>query len=424
MLRFGRWALLLVALTGLGFAASPTIPIDEYKTRRAKLRDAVGDAVVILYGGTEAAHGNIREGFYQEPNFYYLTGWKEPGAILVLTPEEDHLLIPRRDPVEERWTGPKLGPKDARVSEITGFKSVHETEQFEQNLPKWLSQGKKIYLMAGDAHAEALKRTLPARTFEDIAIEIARLRQVKSKAEISMIQFATDATIEAHFASWRMIRPGVTEYQIASRMMDTYFQQGCERNAYTPIVGTGPNGAILHYAKNKRTVDEGQVILMDVGAECGMYASDITRTVPANGKFSARQKELYEMVLGAQKAVIAAVKPGMVLRGKYAGTLHQIAVDYLAKFKDKDGKPMSEYFTHGIGHHVGLDVHDANDPVLPLSAGMVITVEPGVYLPDEGIGVRIEDVVLVTENGAQVLSSKLPTSIADIEKFFATRPKK
>jgi Xaa-Pro aminopeptidase len=423
MLRFGRWALLWTALVGFAFAATPVIPQDEYKTRRAKLRDAVGDAVVILYGGTEAAHGNLREGFYQEPNFYYLTGWNEPGAMLVLTPTEDYFLIPRRDPVEERWTGPKLGPTDARVYEITGFKNVLETEQFEENLPKWLAKGKKVYLMAGEANAEALKRALPGRTFDDIRIEIARLRQVKSKAEVAMIQFATDATMDAHFASWRMMKPGVTEFQIASRMMDTYFQKGCERNAYVPIVGTGPNGAILHYAKNKRTVDQGQMVLMDVGAECGMYASDITRTVPANGKFTARQKELYEMVLGAQRAVIASVKPGMVLRGKYAGTLHQIAVDYLAKFKDKDGKPMSEYFTHGIGHHVGLDVHDANDPVLPLSAGMVITVEPGVYLPDEGIGVRIEDVVLVTENGAQVLSSKLPTSIADIEKFFATRGK-
>ena len=412
------WALVLCLLP---LAAADRISLDEYRNRRTKLREATGDAVTIVFGGTEAAHGDIRHGFFQEANFYYLTGWTEPGAVLVMTPSEEVLLIPRRDPAEEKWTGPKLGPADPNVKQVTGFSQVGETESFEAELPKWLGKGKKIFALKDDAKAQGLKSLLPNREFDDVTVHIARLRQVKSKTEIALIQRATSATMDAHLASWKAMKPGITEFKIASIMMDSYFQQGCERNAYVPIVGAGPNGAILHYAKNKRTVDTGQLVLMDVGAECDMYASDLTRTVPANGKFNARQKELYDIVLGAHKAVIAAIKPGMILRGKQDGTLHRIAVDYFAKYKDKAGKGLDEYFTHGVGHHVGLDVHDANDPVLPLAAGMVVTVEPGLYLPDEGIGIRIEDVVLVTDKGAEVLSSKLPVETQDIEKFFANR---
>lgn len=397
------------------------ITVDEYKSRRAKLREAAGDAVTILFGGVEPAHGDLRNGFFQEPNFYYLTGWTEPGAVLVMTATDEYFLIPRRDPGEEKWTGPKLGPEDAAVRTRTGFANVGSTESFESNLSKWLEKGKKIFILEEDARARNLKPLLPNREFDDITIHIARLRQVKSKTEIALIQHATDATIDAHFASWKTLKPGLAEFQLASIMMNTYFQEGCERNAYVPIVGAGPNGAILHYAKNKRTVDQGQLVLMDVGAECSMYASDITRTVPSTGKFTPRQRELYDIVLGAQRAVIAAIKPGRILRGKQDGTLHRIAVDYFDKYKDKNGKPLSEYFTHGIGHHVGLDVHDANDPALMLAPGMVITVEPGLYIPEEGIGIRIEDVVLVTETGAQVLSSKLPVEAQEIERFFASR---
>jgi Xaa-Pro aminopeptidase len=156
---------------------------------------------------------------------------------------------------------------------------------------------------------------------------------------------------------------------------------------------------------------------MDVGAECSYYTSDITRTVPVNGKFSARQRELYAIVLGAQKAAIGAAKPGMTLGKATPNSLYQVALDYLNSHgKDRKGEPLGQYFTHGIGHHLGLDVHDANDPSLPLAPGMVVTIEPGLYIPDEGIGIRIEDVILITENGAKVLSSTLPRGVQEIER--------
>jgi Xaa-Pro aminopeptidase len=209
---------------------------------------------------------------------------------------------------------------------------------------------------------------------------------------------------------------------VAALMKGTYFAEGCERNAYAPIVGSGPNAAILHYSANRRTIDQGEVVLMDVAGECSMYASDITRTVPVNGKFTPRQRELYEIVLGAQNAVINATKPGMSLGRVGPTSLNKVARDYFDSHgKDKHGEPLGKYFTHGIGHHVGLDVHDANDPALPLAADMVITVEPGLYIPEEGIGIRIEDIVQVTDNGAKILTSRLPRDPDEIEKFFASR---
>jgi Xaa-Pro aminopeptidase len=255
------------------------------------------------------------------------------------------------------------------------------------------------------------------REVRSAAMMIARLRMKKSDNEIAMIQRSTDAAIAAHLAAWNRIRPGVSEYQIAATMSNVYFEKGCERHAYAPIVGSGKNAAVLHYSKNTRVMDNGELVLMDVGAECSMYATDITRTVPVNGKFSKRQRELYDIVLGAQKAALAAVKPGVVFgnRMNTAG-LQKLVIDYF----EQHGK-LARYFTHGLGHHVGLDVHDATDFGMPLEAGMVITLEPGLYIPEEGIGIRIEDMVLVTENGAKLLSEKLPRDASAVERTMAQR---
>src|SRR5262249_48073768 len=203
--------------------------------------------------------------------------------------------------------------------------------------------------------------------------------------------------------AWRAMKPGLYEYEIASIMSNMYFSKGCERHAYAPIVGSGPNSVILHYSSNHRRADSGEVVLMDVAAECSDYATDVTRTVPANGKFTPREREIYEIVLGAQKAAIAAIKPGARMRGE-KGSLQQIATDYINSHgKDLHGQPLGKYFTHGLGHSVGLDVHDPGD-INELKAGMVITMEPGIYIPEESIGVRIEDTLLVTETGSRNLS--------------------
>jgi Xaa-Pro aminopeptidase len=243
------------------------------------------------------------------------------------------------------------------------------------------------------------------------------MRLVKSEGELRLIQKAVDATVEAHLAVWRTIRPGLLEHQVAATMLATLLDRGSERPAYSPIVGAGANAVILHYVENAARLREGELVLVDVGGEYGGYAADITRTVPVSGRFSERQRDLYESVLGAQKAAIAAVKPGMRLGGFGPNSLTEVAKEYLRSHgKDRAGDSLSPYFFHLVGHQAGLEVHDPGDPDLELQAGMVITIEPGIYLPEEGIGIRIEDMVLVTEEGSRVLSAGLPREAAEMEE--------
>jgi Xaa-Pro aminopeptidase len=412
-------AAVFVCLTA---ASGQQIALDEYKARRSQLREALqdrsGDAVFIAFGASEGEHGDLRTGFFQETNFYYLTGWNEPGAIVVIAPSSEVLFIPKRNSAQEKWTGPKLAPGDAGAQKSTGFESVLAAESFEARLPEWVSQAGRVFTL-GD-QVERLQRALPLRSVANADLQIARLREKKTVAEIAMIQRSTDVTLAAHRAAWKTIRPGKMEYEIAATMAATYFEAGCARHAYAPIVGSGPNAAVLHYSKNNRRMDSGELLLMDVAAECSMYASDITRTVPVGGKFTPRQRELYDVVLGAQKAAIAAIKPGMTIARSGPNSVHTIAFDYINTHgKDRQGQPLGKYFIHGLSHHVGLDVHDPNDPAQPLAAGMVITVEPGIYIPEESIGIRIEDVILVTEDGAKLLSSALPREADEIEKILA-----
>jgi Xaa-Pro aminopeptidase len=405
-----RYLLLLAFLFRLSAAVSP-----DYAERRQKLREQIPDGVLVLFGAKESE--DLHYGFFQDTNFLYLTGWEEPGAILVMTPDKEYFFLPKRQPTEEKWTGRKLGPDDSNVREVTGFTNVIQAEKFESQLRSLLEEYPKVYDL--DASTQAIA---PLRTHADARPLIAKLRMEKSPAEIAHIQRATDASVEAHKAVWKMMRPGEYEYEIASVMVGSYLMEGCRRSAYAPIVGSGPNSTTLHYSRNSRRMDAGEVVVMDVAAECENYASDITRTVPANGKFTPRQREIYNIVLGAQRAAIAAVKPGMTLGKKTPNSLYQIAFDYINTHgKDLHGEPLGKYFTHGLSHHVGLDVHDESDTKEPLKAGMVITIEPGIYIPEENIGVRIEDVVLVTEKGAKVLSGALPVDPDEIEHALAQK---
>jgi Xaa-Pro aminopeptidase len=425
--------------SGVLYAAPGTVAethmLGEYRARRTALQKSLAGGATVIIGRTEQEE-DLRTGFFQESNFYYLTGWSQPGAILLLAPlpedpkapgyaakaalPREILFLPERNPEHEKWTGRKWGPEDQGIREITGFEAVMPAEQFEAELRRALEAYPRIYTLTGQPTAERLRQLAPLREVTNAAPAIAKLRMHKSPAEIALIQRAADATVEAHRGAWRRAAPGVWEYEVAATITDLYAQKGCERSAYAPIVGSGPNSVYLHYSRNSRRMDAGEVLLMDVGAECAGYASDVTRTIPVNGRFTPRQREIYEIVLGAQKATIAAVKPGMTLSKTAPASLYKVAFDYINSHgKDLRGEPLGKYFTHGIGHHVGLDVHDAADPNAPLEAGMVITIEPGIYIPEENLGVRIEDVLLVTEHGAKVLSGALPREPGEIEKALA-----
>jgi Xaa-Pro aminopeptidase len=403
----------LVLLVGLVPLFGGGISPSEYKQRRADLRKSL-DGVMVLFGAEESE--DLHSAFFQESNFLYLSGWREPGAVMLLARGEEILFLPPRNPQGEIFTGRKTAAEDKDALEKTGFEKVLPRSAIESTYLRMLEASRNVYTVPGDAGAIKLQTLAPLHDQRNAATEIARLRVVKSPAEIGLISEASDVTVAAHLAAWKAMKPGVFEYEIAATMTNVYFQRGCERSAYAPIVGSGPNSVILHYMTNHRRVDAGEVVLMDVGAECSDYATDVTRTVPASGKFTPRQREIYEVVLGAQKAAIAAVKPCAVMRGG-KGSLQQIAHDYIdAHGRDAYGDSLGKYFTHGLGHYVGLDVHDPGELNWPLQAGMIITIEPGVYIPEENIGIRIEDTILVTDSGAKLLSGALPREPGEIEK--------
>jgi len=400
-------------------ALTAQIPQQEYQSRRESARKSIGGAVLVLFGRTAAEMEEHSPAVIQEPNFRYLTGWLKPGAILLLAPAREILFLPSRNPEREKYTGPQPAAGDSDIRTVTGFQDVLPVEQFESQLAKALESSPRIAAVLREPYLTRLKSLAPLRELADAEAKLGPLRAVKSAAEIEAIRKSTDVAVEAHLAAWRRIAAGLFEYQLAATMTSLMLERGCEGDAYSPIVASGPTATALHYSENARHMQAGELVLMDVGSECGGYATDITRTVPVNGKFTPRQRELYEIVLGAQKAAIAGVKPGATLPH-----LNQIARDYLdGHGRDLNGGTLGRYLTHRISHGVGLEVHD--DPPAsfldPLQAGMVITIEPGLYIPEERIGIRIEDTLLVTEDGARNLSGALPREPDQIERALDRR---
>jgi Xaa-Pro aminopeptidase len=410
-------ALAIVVCAAACGAASPSVATSEYAHRRQALSRSLSYGAVILYGVSEAEAEDFREPFHQEPNFFYLTGWKEPGAILLLVPDaapapHEILFLPEHNKVRERYSGPRAAPTDNNISDLTGFEVVEPTKSFEGRLSGAFRDAWKVYTIPGQPSSERLKSLLPKNEVRSVVPLIAPLRAKKSASEIALIQRSVDSSVAAHRAAWSRIGPGVAEYQVAAVMTAAMMDAGCERNAYAPVIGSGPNSNVLHYSANSRRMEAGEVVLIDAGAECDGFAADITRTLPVGKDFTARQREVYEIVLGAQQAAIAAAKPGATMRD-----MQKAAVDYLNSHGE-----LGKYMTHGVSHHVGLEVHDPQPGGRALEPGMVITAEPGVYLPEEGFGIRIEDTLLITESGARVMSAALPSDWDTIRKQRKHRP--
>jgi Xaa-Pro aminopeptidase len=436
-----RCAAVAVALSLVAIFAEARFaqPAAEYQTRRAKLRAEL-DSPIVLLGYTSRQDSSEFAVFFQEPNFYYLTGDPEPGAALLLLPDaapnqvpgrpHEILYLPARNLQQEKWEGPKMGPDDPGIAQKTGFESVAPLSQLKTDLSALAKTYQTMYTILppkdedGYPHftdAVALvHQAMPDGTMKDAAPALGAMRQVKSAGELALLQKAVDLSVDAHLAAMHEMRPGLYEYQIAARMKDVHDWGGCEREAYAPIVGTGLHSTVLHYSALDDEIMDGDVVVIDVGGEYGGYAADITRTLPANGKFTARQREIYEIVLGAQNAAIAAIKPGAKLYGG-DGSAMKISMDYINSHgKDKNGQPLGKYYIHGVSHHLGLDVHDPGERNRPLEPGMIVTIEPGIYIPEEKLGVRIEDDVLVTPDGFKILSGALPRTVEEIEAVMAS----
>ena len=429
-------------------------PNEEYKLRRGQLCRGV-DGPIILYGYTGHEDASEVALFFQEQNFYYLTGHDEPGAAVLLMPTppppppavivgaiprqdskflldfpQQILYLPPRDSKEEVWEGPKIGPDDPGVQLKTGFAKVEPIANLKGDLEELAKTYKNFYTILPPSHEEgyphftesaaAIRAMIPHANLKDISPQISAMRQVKSDGELALLQKAMDISVDAHFDAMRAMRPGLFEYQIAARMKEIHEWGGCSREAYAPIVGTGFNSTVLHYSVLDSQIKDGDLVVIDVGGEYGGYAADITRTLPANGHFTPRQREIYDIVLGAQNAALAAIKPGAVLYGG-KGSVQQIVVDYIRNSpgRDKEGRTLERYYPHGVSHHIGLDVHDPGDRARPLEPGMVISAEPGIYISEENLGVRIEDDVLVTQDGYRIMTGRLPRSADEIEKIMA-----
>jgi len=419
-------------------------PNSAYAQRRTKLA-AIVDGPIVLTGLTGREVDSQSYIFSQEENFYYLTGHNEEEAGLIILPPADSkakkddfpgareiLFLPEKNPNREKWNGPRMSPGDEDISATTGFKSVEPFGEMRAAIEKLAKAYPVNYYTilpyekenGGYPHEKAvvewLQMVSPQVKLKDVRANIEALRMIKSPGEIAFLRKAIDVSVDSHLAAMKMMRPGLWEYQIAAKMVEVHGMGGSEAEGYAPIVGAGFNSTVLHYDQLARKMEDGDIAVLDVGAQYSGYSADITRTLPVNGKFSARQREIYDIVLGAQNAAMAALKPGMDLCKNGNKSVYRISFDYINSHgSDLHGKKLGQYYIHGLGHHIGLDVHDPGAYCKPLEPGMVVTMEPGIYIPEENLGVRIEDDVLITETGYELLSRRLPRDPAEIEKIMA-----
>ncbi len=412
--------LLLTVLTSHSLSAgqepAPIGP-ETFKARRQALLDSLGDGMAVLYSS-----GDYEEtGYRADGHFWYLTGIVDPGAVLVLAPDhryEQVLLLKPRDPDAERWSGYRPAVTDS-LEKVWRFDLISRPDYLNGSVVSRMKKSPVLHLISAlkspsqdvppdlEFYNKVTAR-VPGVEIENSSRFIEQMRMIKSDAEIAAIEKAVAITHAGITDLLAAVEPGVIEYQLDAVLESSFKRHGAQHMAFPPIIGSGSRSAILHYEKRDQQLKGGQLLLLDVGAEWDHYCADISRTVPVDGRFTPRQAEIYDLVLKAQNEAIAAVKPG--------ATVYEVHQAALRIFRDAG---YIDYFMHSISHHLGIDVHDRADYNLELSPGMVITVEPGIYIDEEEIGVRIEDDVLVTEDGHRILSSGIPRARAAVEAWMA-----
>ncbi len=426
----------------LGQAGSPAgpVPPELLQVRREALLEQLGSGLAVVRSAeARSIEGDYpQDSDYRESNdFFYLTGLEAPGASLVLIAREEGadsavLYLQPREPASEVWTGPRLGPGD-EARELTGIADVRSSERLVQDLEGWLRGGRDALFVdvpmaqrgecRGDPTAApacgptlALLDVPRGIDVASVSEPIAALRLIKDADEQRRLREAIAITEAAHRAGAMALEPGMWEYELEAVIEYTFRSRGAERVGFPSIVGSGPYSTILHYDRSRRRMEAGDLVVVDIGAEYGYYSADITRTYPVSGTFTPRQRAIYDLVLSTQQAAIDAVRPGVTI-----GELSRIAREHMRARSGDLCAPRTcdAYFIHGLSHWLGMDVHDVGDYAVPLAPGMVLTIEPGIYLPDEELGVRIEDDVLVTADGAVMLSDGAPRKAEEIERLMA-----
>ena len=429
---------------------------------RKQLKDFIEtigkDAIAIIPASHEQTRSYDTEfKFHQDPDFHYLTGFPEPDAIAVIAPGNKKnpftLFVRPSDPLMETWYGRRAGVEGAKKH--YGADKALPIEKFESEFPKLVNGHEKLYYRFGvDAKLDQtviqylsaqrfrrLKTAYPPHTIVDPTIILGEMRLHKTPEEVEYMQKAGDIAAEAHVLAMQNCQPGMNESQIEALIEHHFRKAGASGVAYNSIIGGGENATILHYVENNAPLKDGDLLLIDAGCEYKGYASDITRTFPVNGKFTKPQREIYDVVLSVQNECIEATKKGNTVKQRQDLSIELLTEGMkqlgLLKGKTKElikKKEYMKYYMHGVGHYLGLDVHDAGRYFTeqqaknsrPFAPGMVLTVEPGLYIPPDakdapskyrGIGVRIEDDILVTENGNVNLTSKVPKEPEVIEEL-------
>ncbi len=417
-------------------------PVSEYRARRQRLLNEIKDGVVLILGNVEEDMG-VEMRYRQNNWFAYLTGVRTPDAAVLLVTQglpsangaREIVFIPPRNLEMERWTGVQLAP-GPETAKVFGAETVLPNNELWAKLKEAAALpvfkgAMKLYTLAPRAvsngrvreyqFAERARAELPGVQIASAADLVGDMRRIKSTSEVALLQKAIDITGEAHRDITLNLRPGLYEYEVQALLEAAFTRNGSERPGFPSIVGSGIYSTILHYSENRKRIDDGDLVVCDIGAEYSLYTADITRTYPATGKFTERQRAIYQLVLDTQSAAAAHFKPGMT-----NGDLHVFAARFLRasplRAKDTDGREytMDHFFIHGLGHALGMDVHDVADDLHQLQPGEVFTIEPGVYIQTEKLGVRIEDDYLVTPEGTlRKLSGKIPSEPDDIEKIMA-----
>lgn len=432
------------------------ITLDEFRARRRSLMASLpADSAVLLPGASLVTRSRDSEyPFRQDSDFHYLTGFPEPDALLLLLPGREEgesvLFCQDRNPLMEAWTGIRLGA-DGAVREH-GVDQAFENAERDERLAALLDGRRTLYLPLADGEAMALADEVrselaarvrhgarPPEALADVSPLLHEARLIKSEAELALLRHAAEISARAHRRAMRTARPDLAEYQLQAELEHEFRWQGGSGPAYASIVGSGANACVLHYIENRDALGDGELVLIDAGAEFDLYAGDITRTFPVSGRFGDAQRALYEVVLAVQERAVAAVRPGVTLAAIHEGVVRGLTEGLIglgllegevqARIDDESYR---RFYLHSTSHWLGLDVHDVggyrrDGEPRPLVPGMVLTVEPGLYVPVEddipeafrGIGIRIEDDVAVTADGHEVLTVGVPKRVDEIEALMS-----
>jgi Xaa-Pro aminopeptidase len=424
--------------------ASP-LPARFHTGNRRRLAESIGDDAIAIIDTADilTRPGDFEYPYRPDSNFYYLTGIDQPGAVLVLVPGHSNpdlcelLFIPEATAFSNQWEGERHTQDDA--TRLSGVKSVFWTSELDHLLDRLLAKYHTLYLNADESlestmpspakrRAHRFRKRLPLHQLRSAVPLLATQRLAKDPSEIAQIRRAVDITEAGLRRAWAAAKPGLPEYALEAELTAEFIRQGAQGHGFSPIIASGRATTVIHYMKNDTVIQPNDLVLFDVGAEYGYYPADISRVIPVSGRFTDRQRAVYEAVLRVQQAGIKLHKPGATIHG-IDEQMRELLIEELVRLKvmtsaqakgpDKH-KNLRQYYPH-LSHHLGLDVHDGTEFRAPLAPGAVVTCEPGLYLFEEGIGVRLEDDILITDTGCEVLSRAIPSDPDAIEELLQHR---